>query len=167
MPTLSFVQRAMTETAKLANKAVATIAGPFVKKYWQLIPAGLVLNGSFIFAKASFISATKRLLVPAIEHALGSWTLLLIGLTILDVVFTAADGNLLRQHVVISDSVLRHVDLYLGYAVKKTVLSGWHALSTFLKLFLHSIDVIIREGFRSLWAMLRCVYDKVLRRLFP
>mmetsp|Transcript_4267 Transcript_4267/g.9220 ORF Transcript_4267/g.9220 Transcript_4267/m.9220 type:complete len:1367 (+) Transcript_4267:113-4213(+) len=165
VPTLSFVRRAIAETAKFANKAVATIAGPFVKKYWQLIPAGLVLNGSFIFAKASLESLSKGLLVPAIEHALGSWALLLIGLTILDVVLTAADGNLLRQHVVISDSVLRHVDLYLGYAVKKMVLSGWHALSTFLKLFLHSIDIIIRGGFRSLWAILRCVYDKVLMPL--
>jgi len=120
----------------------------------------LVFNGSLIFAKA----AVNTNGFNQASYGLGSWTLLLIGITILSAV-ASSEGNLVRQDVDIDDSILQHVDFHIGYAFLRIVTSGWHVLSTLLQLVLHALDLMVRESFKSLWKLLEFIHEHASRPL--
>lgn len=157
--------RTFNKVATIVGPPIVAIFDQFIKRYWKLVPTLLIFNGALSFVKASM--STKTNAVSMVQYLLGAWALLLIGLTMANAVFATAGGSLMRQHVYIVDSAfLSHVDLHLGYAVSRTVLSGWHALSTVLWLALHAIDAVIRKSSRGLWNAYLLLHKHAMLRVY-
>jgi len=153
------------KVATIFGPPIVTVCGLFTKRYWKLIPALSILNGSVVFVEASISTGMNTF--SMVQYLLGAWALLLIGLTIANAVLTNAGGSsLTRQHIVIADSAFfRLVDLHIGYVVLRTVLSGWHALSTALRLTLHAIDIVIRRSFGYLWRSVVWLHKNTAMRM--
>ena len=164
VPAFAFLRGATMAITRNLYNAVITLICLFVQKYWQLIPAGLVINGSLTFASFAVKMKDSGLLVQA-EYALGSWALLLIGITVLKAVLFS-QRNFVSQHVVLKESILWHVDLHFPYAFNQVILSGWNALSTVLKLILHSVDIAVRETFRFIWKLLHWLHNTSTKPMF-
>eukprot|EP00566_Odontella_aurita_P003855 CAMPEP_0113567926 /NCGR_PEP_ID=MMETSP0015_2-20120614/23551_1 /TAXON_ID=2838 /ORGANISM="Odontella" /LENGTH=1316 /DNA_ID=CAMNT_0000470383 /DNA_START=161 /DNA_END=4111 /DNA_ORIENTATION=+ /assembly_acc=CAM_ASM_000160 len=118
----------------------------FTKKYWRLGASVISLHVSHQFA----LSAIAAPVCAQTQYALGAWALMLVGYSVAAAVLSA-DGRLVPQYVTIRNSALWHIDMHLGYFVYHTLSSGWQALSTGLKLLLHSIDIVIRQTFTKAW----------------
>ena len=143
---------------------ITAMCNQFVKRYWKLVPTSLILNGALVFVKASMSPGTNA--ISMVQYLLGAWALLLVGLTMANTVFLTGD-NLMRQHVDIADSAyLPHVDLHVGYAVTRITQSGWHALSTVLRLVLHAIDILIRRSCGRLWNAIIWLHEHAAMRVY-
>jgi hypothetical protein len=134
------------------------VLSPFFKKYWRLISAGLAINGSFLFSMAAM---TESSFLGRVKFCLGAWSLALIGFCVGQSV-VAASGTLASKLVVIDESPISYVDLYIGYGTTRVFSSGWHAMSMLLDLTLKVSDLGIRRTCACAWWLLESSFGLII-----
>jgi hypothetical protein len=124
------------------------VLSPFFKKYWQLLSAGLALNGSYRCLAAAILTNSSS--IDRVKYLLGAWSLAVIT-HIVAMSVLSSRGTLASQRVTVEGSALKFMDLRLCSALSRVCSSGWHGLSKAMELLLKAADFMVRKTCSGVW----------------